>query len=1076
MDDRSGPSGTKMAALPSDWSPRLLIIDHYDSYTANLLTLLPTTICANTVILQHTDERLTDPSRYALEVAPFIDAVIISPGPGSPENDADFRTSARILQDCMRQVQDEDSISPLRFPVLGVCLGHQGIACAGGARMKRARMLQHGSQSSVRWSSAECERAGRLGSGLFEGVPEGATVVRYNSLVVDEQTLPSSLRVIAWATDAAPTTDAPSPSPQFMASYRGVQPAPNGLASTAQSNSNSDGERIVLGIQHESLPIFGVQFHPESIESAYGKRIMFNFLASVAEFWSRKGLAGPKSSSAFSRRRAWNAGQGLPPHLSPRHTTCQEPGDDIVPADMEVAALPHVSLPSEITAPKTPSFELDREDGPSQHRRPPSAQSDVSWTSSPSSSASLTTGNGLLALPNSSSTSITTVSVDSHSPRSSSVETASAKEGHRSLSERPKSRWRVMSQLFNTTSTVPLPVATDAPEIFDRLFRKPNASAIGSVWLDSARPHDPHSRYSYMASPRFMLSYNTTARTVQVRSAQSGSHLGNSAISLPLGTTFWEWLNQLQTGLQQCTSLAPTVLQDEVIPPNEATSDAGSVGTEEQDRHATVFKGGFTGYFGYEMKAESLGLEHATLGGSTTPDAEFMFCDRVLCYDHIADRWTAYAVVIHDDVGRRGAGESPTFPESGASSLAQVQGALSASQTALGSAGGDALLCDTESDAVAWFSTIGAVLQEIAATGPHRAATFHASLYPQDLPTLHSDDTQGTYRDKVEMARKFIAAGESYELCITSAFRGKRAPIAAQASEVEADRDHFGLYCALRKKNAAPYSAYLHLPALEVPGLVPDSRGRAILSTSPERFMRVLRSGEAEMKPIKGTLARAGFAKGEEHMQPRRIGAPVLSESEQAEESRKAAWRREQDLLRRAKLAADPKERGENLMIVDLIRADLLSFCHPSSVRVPKLMRVESYATIHQLVTTVRGQLRPGVSSVEALRRCFPPGSMTGAPKRRSVQILEHLEAHGRQTSDQHPGRKPQRGIYSGALGWLGVDGAADFAVVIRTAVAEGDNISVGAGGAVTFLSSADGELSEMLDKARSVGPISMST
>ncbi|CAD6884415.1 unnamed protein product [Tilletia controversa] len=1049
-------SRAKTGAPASDWAPRLLIIDHYDSYTANLLTLLPAGVCATTIILQHTDERLADPARYALEVAPFIDAIIISPGPGSPENTSDFGTAARILQDCMRVVDDEDQITSLRLPVLGVCLGHQGIACAGGARLKRARLLQHGSQSSLQWSSADSGRFGGMGTDLFAGVPEGATVVRYNSLVVDEQTLPSFLRVTAWAMDPAPRTHVPSPSPQFLASYAGPQPAPNGLASTSLSTSSSlsipegEGERIVMGIQHASLPIFGVQFHPESIESTFGAQMMRNFLASAQEFWSRTGLAGPARSAALSRRRAWDTAQGLPHHLLPR-------------------GLQHQAT----------SYKLDACIAANVHDRPQSAQSDVSSTSCPSSAASLANGSSLLALPNSSSTSITTVSVDSHSyqrspPGSPPLDKLPAQ--HDSLLEGSQCRWRVVSQLFTTSPTEQLPTALDAPQIFDRLFRRQNASSVGSVWLDSARPHDPHSRYSYMASPRFMLSYTTTTRTVKVRSDQSASPDAGYGITLAPGTTFWDWLNQLQTDLQQRTSLAPTVLQDEVTLPNEGSPDSASVGIEEQDRDATVFKGGFTGYFGYEMKAESLGMEHATLGGSTTSDADFMFCDKVLCYDHIANRWTAYAVVSQDEAGWGTAGGASSSSQACLSSLAQVQRAISRPEKTLKNPKGDTLMCDTEVGAAAWFNTVSAVLHEIAAAGPQRAALFHASLHSQSLPTLHGDDTQRTYRDKVEMARKFIAAGESYELCITTAFRGKRAPIPPRASEAEADRDHFGLYCALRQKNAAPYSAYLQLPPIEGSASGPDGRGRAILSTSPERFMRVLRSGEVEMKPIKGTLARAGFAKGEEHMLPLTAGDAMLSPSERAEELRKGAWRQEQDLRRRAKLAADPKERGENLMIVDLIRADLLSFCHPSSVRVPKLMRVESYATIHQLVTTVRGQLRPGVSSVEALRRCFPPGSMTGAPKRRSVQILEHLEGHGRQRSEEYPGRRPQRGIYSGALGWLGVDGAADFAVVIRTAVAEGDDISVGAGGAVTFLSSANGELSEMLDKARSVGPISMST
>lgn len=139
-----------------------------------------------------------------------------------------------------------------------------------------------------------------------------------------------------------------------------------------------------------------------------------------------------------------------------------------------------------------------------------------------------------------------------------------------------------------------------------------------------------------------------------------------------------------------------------------------------------------------------------------------------------------------------------------------------------------------------------------------------------------------------------------------------------------------------------------------------------------------------------------------------------------------------------------------SFQIVDLIRAELLSFCLPSSVRVPALMKVESYATVHQLVTSVCGILRSGIGPIEAQRRCHSPGSMTGAPKRRSMQILERLEPAGRgkasfssgsthSSLDSQKLRLGRRGIYSGTLGWIGIDGASDMAVVIRTAIVDGD-------------------------------------
>jgi para-aminobenzoate synthetase len=145
--------------------------------------------------------------------------------------------------------------------------------------------------------------------------------------------------------------------------------------------------------------------------------------------------------------------------------------------------------------------------------------------------------------------------------------------------------------------------------------------------------------------------------------------------------------------------------------------------------------------------------------------------------------------------------------------------------------------------------------------------------------------------------------------------------------------------------------------------------------------------------------------------------------------------------------------------IVDLIRNDLAQVCEPSSVHVPKLMHVETYEKVHHLVSTIRGQLYPEVNSVKALQRCFPPGSMTGAPKLRAVQLLDELEGH-----------RP-RGAYSGCLGYFSLNGSADFNVVIRTAVLVNDELSVGGGGAITFLSDPEQEWKETLLKTKSVAP-----
>lgn len=261
-------------------------------------------------------------------------------------------------------------------------------------------------------------------------------------------------------------------------------------------------------------------------------------------------------------------------------------------------------------------------------------------------------------------------------------------------------------------------------------------------------------------------------------------------------------------------------------------------------------------------------------------------------------------------------------------------------------------------------------------------------------------DSARQYQDKVQQCLGHIVEGESYELCLTTRLRSRRGMRV----------DPLRFYQRLRAVNPAPYSALLRC-----------GKGLTVCSSSPERFMRISAQGLCDSKPIKGT---------------RRRGSCPEEDAEICRELRKCE-----------------KDLAENLMIVDLVRNDLGRVCTQASVCCPKIMDVETYATVHQLVSTIQGQMRPELSRVDVLRATFPMGSMTGAPKRRSLALLDELESDA-------------RGIYSGAIGFLSLDGAVHLSVAIRTAVVTDDGVKVGAGGAVTVLSDPEDEWEEMQLKA----------
>ena len=255
---------------------------------------------------------------------------------------------------------------------------------------------------------------------------------------------------------------------------------------------------------------------------------------------------------------------------------------------------------------------------------------------------------------------------------------------------------------------------------------------------------------------------------------------------------------------------------------------------------------------------------------------------------------------------------------------------------------------------------------------------------------------RATYLADIESCQRELRAGTSHEICLTNAAR------------LPAPPDAYDFYRVLRRVDPAPYAAFLRFGDVDVAG------------SSPERFLRITRDGVAEGRPGKGTA-------------PRGDGP-------------------EADARLRDALAADARTRAENLMMVDLLRNDLGRVCRTGSVRVPRLMATETYATAHQLVSMVEGRLREGTDAVDCVRACFPGGSMTGAPKLRAMEITDGLETEA-------------RGVYSGAIGYLGCSGGADLNTVIRTAVFADGLMQLGAGGPIVLDSDPVAGYDEMLLK-----------
>jgi para-aminobenzoate synthetase len=438
------------------------------------------------------------------------------------------------------------------------------------------------------------------------------------------------------------------------------------------------------------------------------------------------------------------------------------------------------------------------------------------------------------------------------------------------------------------------------------------------------------------------------------------------------------WLDSVDapTRLAQCSYMGTTTGAEECVLEYDVEESAVSIRRTGETRveHGSIFDvlerelaggaveppeglarglvGGYVGYLGYECKAD---CGSRNVHRSDVPDAVMMLANRVVAVDHVGKRTHLLALCGSEDAdAERWLGDAE----------AAVRGALAAP----------------------------------AAAPPERARTDGDGGGPLAPVRFRCGRGRRQYLADIARCQAALAAGESYEVCLTDQISTDESP------------DPFTLYRVLRHSNPAPFAAYLKLGEV------------AIVSSSPERFLSVDRDRGVQARPIKGTAPRHPDAARDEEL--------------------------------RDELLADEKTFAEHLMIVDLLRNDLGRVCEVDSVRVSEFMAGERYRTVHQLTSTITGILGANRSPVDCVRACFPGGSMTGAPKLRTMEIIDDVE-------------RVARGVYSGALGYFGLDGSVDLSIVIRTIVIRPGRTTIGAGGAIVMQSDPAEEFDELLLKAR---------
>jgi len=575
------------------------------------------------------------------------------------------------------------------------------------------------------------------------------------------------------------------------------------------------------------------------------------------------------------------------------------------------------------------------------------------------------------------------------------------------------SRYRVLLHKIEADHILPLP-----EQLFDEFY----SSCADSFWLDSSTgetafgedmvdetscPISSNSRFSIMGANDGLLSrkieyfgreHKPLDRGLRVRSAES------KEVRLESEGILSYLRHEMEDGQELVQSIDEIVFEDS----NGQTAVAAVA-----DEPPFDYRGGYVGFLGYEVRHdtqcwsfqqeggmsacewESTGRSSDTKTNPNIPTAAFFFVDRSLVYDHKTGEWYLIGVSTNNSE-------------------------------------------ESFDDTVSWMRETSTKIGNL-----RRLRALEESKEPHclvDEIAFVPNRSKAQYQADIARSHEEIRNGESYELCVTNQLELKVDILPHPTKEVR--EMPFELYKLLRRRNAAPFSAFMSLHAAD--RSLPGSGRVSICCSSPERFLSINRASSStgrrfvvESKPIKGTAARY-----------------VGSEPDAREIDQRIAQT----------LKLSVKDRAENLMIVDLLRNDLGRVCEVGTVHVPKLMNIETYATVHQMVSTVRGTINGDkTSAIDVIEACFPGGSMTGAPKQRTMDILDEIE------------QGVSRGPYSGCLGYISLNGCMDMNIVIRSAIltpVDGEmpnrwNVSIGCGGAITALSNSEDEYEEMLLKSR---------